>query len=95
MDKKEQWINEVFKSVEGMEKASPSAELFAKISKDLPVKREVKVISFTQLKWMAVAASLVVGINILVFTSSLKENETTAIQSPNEYKLITDLALYK
>lgn len=96
MDKKEQWANEVLQSLDNIERAEPSADLFAKISAQLPAKEKTaKVIPLRNLRWVAAAACFIISANIYVFGSGLnsaKQKAETA--STQEYGLISDYSLY-
>ncbi len=71
MNKKEQWANEVLDSLNGIKKASPDSDLFNKIVAQLPTENSTKIIPLSYLSWVAVAACLIICVNIYVFNATL------------------------
>ena len=92
MNKKETWINETMKSIEGI-KAPQVSSLDEKILKHL-FQDEIKVISIRpQLTW-SIAASLVllIGLNCLTLISYNKNKQSN--QSSEAYTLYTNYFSY-
>lgn len=71
-NEKDKWIEEVFESVEGIHRAEPSANLFAKIEQQ--VFKEGKTISMQKAKLLAVASILLVFVNIFALSKQIKQN---------------------
>jgi hypothetical protein len=92
MEQKEQWSSEVFESIEGMKRASPSNDLFSKINDQLQNSLQVKIIPFSKLAWAAAAACIMITINIFAFKASIK-GANQNIVSHNE--ILNDYNLYK
>ena len=70
---KENWINEVMQSTKGIKPVETNPFLFEKIAHKIELNRrdEVRVKSFS--KGWALAASLVIVVNIISFTYMLKD----------------------
>jgi hypothetical protein len=70
---KENWINEVMQSTKGMKPVEANPFLFEKISSRIELNKrdEVKAKSF--LKGWALAASVIVAVNLISFTYMLKD----------------------
>lgn len=64
MMKKEQWADEVLKSIEGIQRAIPKEHLFDKIMVQVSSKEDVRVIPLRYVKWIAAAAIMVFALNI-------------------------------
>lgn len=95
MDRKEEWISEVMGSLDGMKKAEPNPDLFAKITSNLPVVHQAELIPLRQLRWVAAAACLVVGVNIFVFSLYISSYENAKPQSTTKHQLNNEYSLYK
>lgn len=95
MNKKEKWAEEILQSLEGIERATPSDDLFAKINQQLVKQDRSNVIPFHQLKWFAAAACLLISINIVAFSTKGNEVETNEQSTLYENQLITDYSLYE
>lgn len=94
MDQKEQWANEVLHSLEGIEKASPKDDLFAKITAQISKEKVAKVIPLHQVRWVAVAACFVIGINLYVFSSGMQMRKNTVEENSSTYRIVSDYSLY-
>lgn len=93
MNEKDTWANEILQSLEGIQKASPSDDLFAKIMEQIPEAIPTNIIPLKRLGWIAVAACFLIGINVYVFDLGTTNNIKT--QSTQQYdKLMTDYSLY-
>ncbi|MFS4447336.1 hypothetical protein [Maribacter sp. 2307UL18-2] len=77
MENEEQWAEEVLKSLKGMESAVPKGDLFDKIIAEITNDKERGIISMKNMALAAVAASVVVIINIY----ALKLQSDSAAQS--------------
>ncbi len=94
MKNKEQWANEVLQSLEGIQRAEPSADLFAKISQKLPKEKVIKMIPLKHLKWVAAAACVLIVINIFVFKSSIQTEQPNDYNYKVENNLLTNYSIY-
>ena len=92
METEEQWADDILKSLDGIKKAEPGADLFAKITAQLPEENDVKIIPLQRLVWLAAAASIVIAINIHVFNT---QNNTDANSTSETTELLNDYVLYK
>jgi hypothetical protein len=90
MDKKEQWVNEVFNSLNSLQKATPNTELFSKISAQLPKGKVIKFVPLHKLAWIASAASVVIALNIYMYNKKYETIKST----PSNTKLICNYSLY-
>jgi len=93
MNKKETWINETLKSLEGIKAPEVSSSLDEKILKHL-FQDEIKVISIRpQLTW-AIAASLVllIGINCITLINYSKNKQGN--QQTDAYTMYTNYFSY-
>lgn len=93
MNKEEQWANEVLQSVEGLKRAEPSVELFAKIKDKLPTEKVTKIIPLRRLRWVAAVACLVVGLNIYVLENEIK-TESVYSSTTENIDLFNSYVLY-
>ncbi|MEL6945433.1 MAG: hypothetical protein AAFO82_22500 [Bacteroidota bacterium] len=60
---KHEWIESVLNSMEGMQKAQPKDDLFAKIKTQI-VQPEARIISLRQRNWVAIAAVFLLLFNV-------------------------------
>lgn len=95
MKNKEQWANEVLQSLEGIQRAEPSADLFAKISQKLPKEKVINRIPLKHLSWAAAAACIVIAVNVFVFKSSIQTEHLTVDNYKLENKLLTNYSIYE
>lgn len=95
MNNKEQWADEVLQSLDGIQKAKPNPELFAKITNKLYAEKQSKIIPLKQLGWVAAAACLLLALNIYTFDLRIKSEENTIDETVAENKIIHEFALYK
>lgn len=64
-NKKEQWLNEVMSSLDGVQRAQPKDDLFASIEAALPSNIvPIRTIAKQRLYWLGLAASLLISINV-------------------------------
>lgn len=63
MNRKEHWAEEVFQSIEGMQRASPPDDLFEKINHRISEKNTRRTIPLRRLKWAAAAACFLLILN--------------------------------
>ncbi|MFZ4414212.1 MAG: hypothetical protein ACOYOV_14105 [Bacteroidales bacterium] len=92
MEHTEQWANEVFGSIEGMKRASPSIDVLEKINAKLQKTVQAKMIPLRKLAWAAAAACIMITLNIYSFTSVVGgENHTIAAKE----QILSDFSLYK
>jgi len=90
MNKKDDWTDDVLNSLEGIQKATPSVELLDRVMAQLP---KNNIMPKWQLRLTAVAASLLIALNIYVFDYDKQEASS---QPSTEYvKLIEDYSLYQ
>ncbi len=93
---KEQWINEVFNSLEGIQPAQPDVKMFSKIENEL-FNPEARVIPLYWIKTAAAAAVLVLSVNIygiLQYANSDTQSTEQDAQQ-NSYELIRSYNLYE
>lgn len=98
VDDREKWIKGVFESLEGMEKAVPDVKLYSKIEEDL-FDGEVHVISFQSLRIAAVAAVILITLNILVLqqykdTTAQNQQDIPYYES-NHHGLVSNYKIYE
>lgn len=94
-NEKEQWINDVFESVKGSERAKPNTDLFTKIESQID-SEEAKIIPMRQWR-MAVAAAVVILImNVFAIQNFTQNNRMNADEIENETNqpLISNFNLY-
>jgi hypothetical protein len=85
---KENWINEVMQSTKGMKPMEANPFLFEKITHKIELNRRDEVQAKLFLKGWAVAASIVIVVNVISFTHILKDK-------PSQQKEIGYQALSK
>ena len=85
---KENWINEVMQSTKGMKPVEANPFLFEKIAHKIELNKRDEEKAKSLSKGWALAASLVIVVNIISFTYMLKDK-------PNHQKEIGYQALYK
>lgn len=92
--KKEEWKNKVLNSLEGIQRAKPSKEVYLAIENEIYT---IKRISTIQLRWAVAAASLILVMNLFVF--NLEENSPSSseasLDNSNEYELLSNFTLYE
>lgn len=95
---KEKWVNEVLGSLEGSQRAKPSADLFAKIEKEI-ARPEGRVISMNQLRVAAAAAILLLALNVFLlnqYSRSQQGNSTEWVtEVDSNEQLISDFNPYE
>lgn len=91
MDKKEQWADSILESTNGMKRAKPNDDLFAKITAQLPENKTVKLVPTERLFWVAAAACVLIAVNIY----TLSFNQKSEVPSYDNTQLINDYSLYK
>lgn len=64
MDEKEKWADEVLNSLQGIERATPENKLFEKIRTEILAEKYTKTVSLRHLAWTAIAASVIIAINV-------------------------------
>ena len=75
---KENWINEVLQSTQGMNRATPKADLFERITAGMANPSSVKATRLPVKQWAA-AAIILLALNIgsvVYFTSQKKTNDS-------------------
>ena len=80
---KEEWIEGVFDSLKGSERAVPKAELFAKIKQEI-TSSEAKVVSIRQWRMTAAAAILLLLTNTYIIQQFSQNNLPTAQEKLSE-----------
>ena len=96
MDEKNTWKNEVLKSLDAMQKASPPPLLFEKIQKELHSQQKEQF-TLRQIRWIAAAAAVLVLINVLGVRSIQKQAQgetVNAMFESNPNKVISNYNLY-
>lgn len=97
-DDKEKWMEEVFDSMKGSERARPNPELYARIENQLD-DPEAKVIPMRQWSFAVAAAILVLVLNVFVlrqFTqnNALNTNEMV-VSNTSSQSLISNYKIYE
>ncbi len=97
-DEKEKWMEEVFQSMKGSQRAKPGPELFAKIEDQISFPK-AKVVSMAQWRYAAAAAVLVLFLNtttLLHYKQLDKVSyENTAVADSYGQALITTYQIYE
>ncbi|MBT8244146.1 hypothetical protein [Winogradskyella sp.] len=94
--KKEKWTSEVLSSINDIQSAVPSENLFNKITQRIQNEKAFKVISFNYLRWTAAAAIIFIAINIYAFNLKAKESKTHLLAAhPMEKTLLTNYSIYE
>lgn len=91
-NKKEQWADEVLNSLEHLQKAEPGADLFAKITAQLPRTKVAKIIPLNRLIWIATAACIVIAVNIFVLNAKIKSDQNNLATTTC---LLSDYSIYE
>ena len=90
MNNQDKWTNEVLNSLEGIQKAVPNDSLLDRVMAQLPKNNQMPQ---RQLRWIAVAAGLLIGLNIYMFSF---DEQTSSNASASEYvSLVEDYSLYQ
>lgn len=86
---KENWINEVFESTKGMQKAEPSPFLFEQITARINKGGHASVTVDPFLKWgLTSFVAIILSLNVISILNSNKEvasQETTTVTSTDSY----------
>ncbi len=95
---KEKWIEGVFESLKGSQRAKPSRELFAKIEGQI-YKSEAKVIPLHQLRMAAASVILLLILNVFAFSqyaqNSTISTEDSVVYDASNQALISNYQLYE
>ncbi len=93
---KEQWMDEVFNSLEGMQRAQPDEKLFENIEKHL-FAPETKVIPLYWIRTAVAAAVVVLSINLYGVYEYTQRSSSQVEQSNTDssYPLISSYNLYE
>ncbi len=95
---KEKWMDAVFDSMKGSQRAKPSTGLFAKIERQI-AGPEAKVFSRRQWQYAAAAAILVFVLNIFALRQIIQNNElntgTLVIPDASGQSLISNYEIYE
>lgn len=98
-DNKEKWIEEVFQSMKGRQRAKPRPEVFTNIKEQIALS-ETKVARMFQWRYAAVAAVLVLALNIFTLrhyfqNNQLQDNEMLVSSKNYDQSLITNYKIYE
>ena len=97
-DEKQEWMENVFQSMKGSQRAKPENELLAKIQKRIGG-LETRVVSMRQVKYVAAAAVLILLMNTttLVYFNQQKQmdEEEIAIETNYGESLISSFQIYE
>lgn len=98
MDKKEQWANSVLNSLDGIQKAEPSVDLFDRITQKLPPKKLANIVPsivpLRRLVQIAAVACLIVAVNVYAFSIDVKNKNENFYSSANNTTLLTSYSIY-
>ena len=96
-EKKQKWVSEVFKSLEGSKRAQPPEDLLGKLEKELFHPSTAKVLPLPQWRMAAVAAVLLLLLNVFALQqfsqatdyqgSELGQSEVVRDKLISNYKL--------
>lgn len=96
-DEKEKWVEDVFQSMKGSERAKPQHDLFEKIQNRIGV-GDAKVVSLHQWKYTAAAVVLILFMNItaLVYFNQQHQVNYEDVADGNTYNqaLISTYQIY-
>lgn len=95
MEHKEQWANNVFASIEGIKRASPTDVLFTKINSKLNDLGEVKIIPLSNLGWAAAAACIMIALNIFALSNSVEGGNDKDFSKLYKTQILTDFSIYE
>lgn len=93
MKEKEQWAEHVLNSLSGIERAQPGDDMLERILLDLP-KETQSLVLMKHVRWAIVAASVVIGFNVYVLTSSTFKTLKPSVEVESAYSLQSDFNLY-
>ncbi len=97
-DDKEKWIESVFDSLEGSQRAKPDASLFAKIKRRIDAP-EAKVVSMSQWRMAVAAAVALLFLNVFAIQQYAKSSELTSsemvTEGASDQQLISNYKLYE
>ncbi len=96
--KSEQWIEDIFSSMEGSSKARPDSNLFSKIEERLQ-HTQAPVIAMPNLKYAISAACIILLLNIFTLRQISQSNNDSEFEtrsySENVSHLFSDFNLYE
>lgn len=90
MDKKQQWADEVLNSLEGIKRAIPKDDLLGEIITRIPNKKESEIIPLKHIRWIAVAASVVIMVNVYALRLQKNSSNNTEENLETQISLLTD-----
>ncbi|MEM8524168.1 MAG: hypothetical protein AAGG68_05980 [Bacteroidota bacterium] len=97
-DEKEKWMEEVFQSMSGGQRAKPRLELFSKIENQITFSK-AKIVSLRQWKLAAAAAAFILLINtatLIYYNQSNQMNEEeVAVVDTYEESIINFYQIYE
>lgn len=95
---KEKWIEDVFDSMKGSQRAKPDSGLFAKIEGQIDAP-EAKIIPMRQWNYAAAAAVLVLILNVFAMRQYTQNNELNAnemvVSDVSGQSLISNYKIYE
>ena len=97
-DDKEKWIEDVFDSMKGSQRAKPSTELLAKIEQQIGV-TESKIIPIYSFRMVAAAAILLLVLNVFAVRQFMESNtvatEELLVEETSGLSLISNYNIYE
>ena len=97
-DEKEKWIEDVFQSMKGSQRAKPQPDLFVKIQNRIGVV-DAKIVPLHQWRYAAAAAVLILLMNmtaLVYFNQQNKVNyEDVAVEDTYNQSLISSYQIYE
>lgn len=93
MKEKEEWADDVLRSLDGLQRAEPNVELFARITNKV-TQKTIRIIPLKPLAWVAAAACFIITINLYTFYNTTQISDNTNLNK-SEYSLVMDYSLYK
>ncbi len=95
---KEKWINDVFDSMKGSQRAKPNPDLFAKIEHQIDAP-EAKVISMHQWRMVAAAAVILLVLNVFALREVPESNalntDELLVENTSNQQLISNYKIYE
>lgn len=94
-DDKEKWMEDVFQSMKGSQRAKPQSDVFVKIQNRIGV-GDAKIVTLRQWRYAAAVAVLMLVVNTtaLVYFNQLNYEDVTVVDTYNQ-ALISSYQIYE
>jgi len=97
-DEEEKWMEEVFQSMKGSERAVPRLDLFAKIEEEIAASN-TKVVPIRQLRYAAAVAAILLFVNGIALINYNQNSQTsygdTMVSDDYSQSLISTYQIYE